>query len=78
MSEFKWRQFKGEVILWAVRWYCRYGIVRELSYLKELRFVSVKRDKRWRIAAQGRDFLLGLVEAKGIMKPAMLDSRGEE
>jgi IS6 family transposase len=26
MSEFKWRQFEGEIILWAVRWYCRYGI----------------------------------------------------
>ncbi len=26
MSEFKWRQFRGEIILWAVRWYCRYGI----------------------------------------------------
>jgi transposase len=30
MSAFKWRQFAGEVILWAVRWYCRYGI----SYLE--------------------------------------------
>jgi hypothetical protein len=26
MSEFKWRQYEGEIILWAVRWYCRYGI----------------------------------------------------
>jgi len=26
MSEFKWRHFQGEVILWAVRWYCRFGI----------------------------------------------------
>jgi transposase-like protein len=26
MSEFKWRQFEDEIILWAVRWYCRYGI----------------------------------------------------
>ena len=26
VSAFKWRQFAGEVILWAVRWYCRYGI----------------------------------------------------
>jgi transposase-like protein len=32
MSAFKWRQFTGEVILWAVRWYCRYGIsYRELA-----------------------------------------------
>jgi transposase-like protein len=26
MPVFKWRQFAGEVILLAVRWYCRYGI----------------------------------------------------
>ena len=26
MSEFKWRHYEGEIILWAVRWYCRYGI----------------------------------------------------
>ena len=26
MSEFKCRHFEGEIILWAVRWYCRYGI----------------------------------------------------
>jgi IS6 family transposase len=26
MAEFKWRHFEGGIILWAVRWYCRYGI----------------------------------------------------
>jgi hypothetical protein len=26
MSDFRWRHFAGEIILWAVRWYCRYGI----------------------------------------------------
>lgn len=25
-NDFKWRHFQGEVILWAVRWYCKYGI----------------------------------------------------
>lgn len=30
--DFKWRHYRGEVILWAVRWYCRYGIsYRELE-----------------------------------------------
>src|SRR5262245_37721166 len=31
---FKWKQFTGEIILWLVRWYCRYA----LSYgdLKEM------------------------------------------
>ncbi len=25
-SDFKWRYFQGEIILWAVRWYCKYGV----------------------------------------------------
>ena len=32
MDDFKWRHFQGEIILWAVRWYCKYGIsYRELE-----------------------------------------------
>jgi transposase InsO family protein len=42
MSEFKWRQFEGEVILWAVRWYCRYGIsYRDLEQMMGERGVPV-------------------------------------
>lgn len=26
LSDFKWRRFQSDVILWAVRWYCRCGI----------------------------------------------------
>jgi IS6 family transposase len=26
MSIFKHRHFKHEIIIWAVRWYCKYGI----------------------------------------------------
>ena len=26
MAVFRWRHFAGEIILGAVRWYCRYGI----------------------------------------------------
>ena len=26
VSDFKGRHFEGEVVLWAVRWYCRYGV----------------------------------------------------
>ena len=26
MGDFKWRHFRGEIILWGVRWYCKYGI----------------------------------------------------
>jgi transposase, IS6 family len=25
-NDFKWRKFEGEIILWAVRWYCKYVI----------------------------------------------------
>ncbi len=25
-NDFKWRHFQGEIILWAVRWYCKFGI----------------------------------------------------
>ena len=42
MLVFKWRQFAGEVILWAVRWYCRYGIsYRELEEMLRERGVEV-------------------------------------
>jgi hypothetical protein len=31
-GDFKWRHFVGEIILWAVRWYYKYGIsYRELE-----------------------------------------------
>jgi len=26
MSDFKGRHFEGEIVLWAVRWYCRSGV----------------------------------------------------
>ncbi len=42
MSEFKCRHFEGEIILWAVRWYCRYGIsYRDLEQMMCERGVSV-------------------------------------
>jgi transposase-like protein len=42
MSEFKWRHFEGEIILWAVRWYCRYGIsYRDLEQMMGERGVAV-------------------------------------
>ena len=25
MNDFKGRHFRGEIVLWAVRWYCRYA-----------------------------------------------------
>jgi IS6 family transposase len=33
MNPFKGRHFQRDIILWAVRWYCKYGIsYRELRY----------------------------------------------
>ena len=42
MSDFKGRHFGGEVVLWAVRWYCRYPIsYRDLETMMTERGVSV-------------------------------------
>jgi IS6 family transposase len=42
MNDFKGRQFKGEIILWAVRWYCKYGISYwELEEMLEERGVEL-------------------------------------
>ena len=42
MSDFKERHFGGEIVLWAVRWYCRYGIsYRDLEQMMAERGVSV-------------------------------------
>jgi transposase-like protein len=41
-GDFKWRHFEGEIILWAVRWYCKYGIsYRELEEMLEERGIQV-------------------------------------
>ena len=42
MSDFKGRHFGGEIVLWAVRCYCRYGIsYRDLDQMMAERCVSV-------------------------------------
>src|SRR3546814_15013323 len=41
MTDFKWRHFQGDVILWAVRWYCRYPIsYRDLEAMLAERGIS--------------------------------------
>jgi IS6 family transposase len=41
-QNFKWRKFEGKIILWAVRWYCRYGIsYRDLQEMMLERGISV-------------------------------------
>jgi IS6 family transposase len=42
MSPFKGRHFQRDIILWAVRWYCKYGIsYRELQEMLAERGVNV-------------------------------------
>src|SRR3546814_9176550 len=42
MTDFKCRHFQGDVILWAVRWYCRYPIsYRDLEEMLAERGISV-------------------------------------
>ena len=42
MNDFKGRHFTGEVILWAVRWYCRYGVsYRDLAEMLAERGIDV-------------------------------------
>ncbi|TON65104.1 IS6 family transposase [Vibrio parahaemolyticus] len=49
MSDFKGRHFSGQVILWAVRWYCKYGIsYRELAEMLEERGIKVNHTTLYR------------------------------
>ena len=42
MSDFKWRHCSGDIILLAVRWYCKYGIsYRELEEMLDERGIKV-------------------------------------
>lgn len=42
MNDFRWRHFQGEIILWAVRWYCRYGVsYRDLAQMMGERSVGL-------------------------------------
>ena len=49
MNPFHGRHFQGEIILWAVRWYCKYGIsYRELQEMLAERGVNVDHTKIYR------------------------------
>ena len=42
MNDFKWRHFRGEIILGCVRWYCKYGIsYRDLEEMMLERGIEV-------------------------------------
>ena len=52
MSDFKGRHFEGEIVLWAVRWYCRYGVsYRDLEQMMGERGVSVDHSTIYRVGA---------------------------
>jgi len=47
---FKWKQFKGDIILWSVRWYCRYALsYRDLKEMAAERGLDIERSTlcRW-------------------------------
>ncbi|OKN80120.1 hypothetical protein AM469_006230 [Pseudomonas aeruginosa] len=47
MNPFKGRHFQRDIILWAVRWYCKYGIsYRELQEMLAERGVKDRRHDR--------------------------------
>ena len=42
MSDFKWRHFAGDIILYCVRWHCKYGIsYRDLEEMMRARGIAV-------------------------------------
>ena len=54
MSDFKGRHFGGEIVLWAVRWYCRYPIsYRDLETMMTERGVAVDHSTIYEIDALG-------------------------
>ena len=55
VSDFKGRHFGGEIVLWAVRWYCRYGIsYRDLEQMMAERGVSVDHSNHLPMGAEVR------------------------
>ena len=55
MSDFKGRHFRGEIVLWAVRWYCRYPIsYRDLEAMMTERGVAVDHSTIYRWVWAGR------------------------
>ncbi len=50
MDDFKWRHYQGEIILWAVRWYCCYGSYRDLEEMMKERGTDVDHSTIYRWA----------------------------
>lgn len=81
MSDFKWRHFRGEVILWAVRWYCKYGVSYpdledmlcergvEVDHTTIYRWVQHTMRQRWKSACAGIGNDRRCGAAGGLTKP---------
>ena len=75
MNDFKGRHFEGQIILWAVRWYCKYGVsYRELGEMLEERSVSADHTWTQRYAPRSRSGCAGTgaghaQRAGGLMRP---------
>lgn len=53
MNDFKWKHFRGEIILGCVRWYCKYGIsYRDLEEIMMERGVEVDHTTLYRWVQQ--------------------------
>ena len=64
MSDFKERHFGGEIVLWAVRWYCRYPIsYRDLETMMTERAVAVD---HWTIYRWVQHFCAGNGETSAL------------
>ncbi len=73
--DFKWRHFRREIILWAVRWCCRYGVsYRDLEEMLEERGVKVDRTTiyRWVQAYAPRDRKAPAVALPAAQLPTVL------
>ena len=72
-SDFKGRHFEGEIVLWAVRWYCRYGVsYRDLEQMMGERGVSV--DHSTHTAAAKRFLGKALNGLKDWEKPTVINT----
>ena len=48
MNPFKGRHFQRDIILWTVRWYCKYGIsYRELQELQAFDLQLWQKKREW-------------------------------
>ncbi|EJE0231369.1 IS6 family transposase [Escherichia coli] len=71
MNPFKGRHFQRDIILWAVRWYCKYGIsYRELQEMLAERGVNVDHSTIYRWA-----YLYRAVDSRGRTVDFYLSSR---